>query len=52
MQALGAYGFLGMKRGKPEFLDHIPAARRSLREVAGRVDGLEGIVELLEGLPS
>lgn len=52
MQALGAYGFLGMKREKPEFLEHIPAARRSLLEVAARVDGLEGIVKLLEELPS
>lgn len=52
MQALGAYGFLGMKRDKPEFLEHIPPARRSLREVAGRVAGFEGVARLLEELPS
>jgi aminoglycoside/choline kinase family phosphotransferase len=52
MQALGAYGFLGMKREKPEFLSHIPAARRSLSEVAARVDGLGSIARLLEELPS
>ncbi len=52
MQALGAYGFLGMKRGKPEFLTHIPAARKSLREVAARVNGLEGVVKLLDKLPA
>jgi len=52
MQALGAYGFLGMKRGKPEFLDHIPAARRSLREVAAKVDGLGEVAKLMEELPA
>ena len=52
MQALGAYGFLGMKRDKPGFLAHIPAARRSLQEVAGRIDGLEPVVELLKRLPA
>lgn len=52
MQALGAYGFLGLKRDKPEFLRHIPAARRSLHEVAARVDGLRGVAQLLESLPA
>ncbi len=51
MQALGAYGFLGLKCGRPDFLDHIPAARRSLREVAARIDGLDEFVRLLESLP-
>ncbi|HEY8901940.1 MAG TPA: phosphotransferase [Chthoniobacterales bacterium] len=51
MQALGAYGFLGMKRDKPEFLTHIPAARRSLREVTSRVDGLGELAALLDRLP-
>ncbi len=52
MQALGAYGFLGLKREKPEFLTHIPAARRSLREVASRVEGLEPVAALLDKLPA
>jgi N-acetylmuramate 1-kinase len=52
MQALGAYGFLGMKREKPEFLTHIPAARHSLRDVAGRVAELEGVAALLDRLPA
>jgi aminoglycoside/choline kinase family phosphotransferase len=52
MQALGAYGFLGLQRGKPDFLAHIPAARRSLREVAGRVEGLAPLVTLLDQLPA
>jgi N-acetylmuramate 1-kinase len=30
MQALGAYGFLGAKKGKPAFLQHIPAASERL----------------------
>lgn len=50
MQALGAYGFLGLQCGRREFLMHIPAARRSLREVAARVDGLDEFVCLLESL--
>lgn len=33
MQALGAYGFLGILRGKTEFLAHIPAALDALCEV-------------------
>ena len=51
MQALGAYGFLGLQKGRPDFLAHIPAARRSLREVAARVDGLDEFVALLDSLP-
>ncbi|MDD5200888.1 MAG: phosphotransferase [Terrimicrobiaceae bacterium] len=52
MQALGAYGFLGIKREKPEFLSHIPAARRSLRAVAACVPGLGDFAALLEELPA
>lgn len=51
MQALGAYGFLGLQKGRADFLAHIPAARRSLREVAARVDGLDEFVTLLDSLP-
>lgn len=51
MQALGAYGFLGLKCGHSEFLMHVPAARRSLREVAASVDGLDEFVCLLNSLP-
>lgn len=51
MQALGAYGFLGLQKGRQDFLAHIPAARRSLREVAARIDGLDEFVALLDTLP-
>ncbi len=51
MQALGAYGFLGLQKGRADFLAHIPAARRSLREVAARIDGLDEFVALLDRLP-
>jgi hypothetical protein len=40
MQALGAYGFLGLKRGKPDFLAHIRPALENLIEVTGEVGGL------------
>lgn len=51
MQALGAFGFLGHQLGRPEFLTHIPAAQRSLREVAGRLEGLEELVVPWDNLP-
>lgn len=51
MQALGAFGFLGHHAGRSEFLTHIPAARRSLREVAGRIEGLEELVAQMDDLP-
>lgn len=51
MQALGAYGFLGLQKGRADFLAHIPAARHSLREVASRIDGLDEFVTLLDTLP-
>jgi len=51
MQALGAYGFLGLQKGRADFLAHIPAARSSLREVASRLDGLQELVRTLDTLP-
>lgn len=52
MQALGAYGFLGLVKEKPEFLPHVPVALGSLREVAATVPGLEAFSELLAALPT
>ena len=50
MQALGAYGKLGHTDGRTPFLDHIPAALRSLREVLAGVQSLEQLSGLLAGL--
>ena len=41
MQALGAYGFLGLVRGHEYFLQYIPRAAHSLREIVGKIDNLE-----------
>ena len=41
MQALGAYGFLGLVKDHKHFLQHIPKAVRSLREVVAGISGLE-----------
>jgi hypothetical protein len=50
MQALGAYGFLGHVKERPHFLEHIPAALASLREVMARIPGVESLREQLAGL--
>ncbi len=50
MQALGAYGFLGLVKEHPHFLTHIPPALASLREVAARIPGLDGFRQLLDRL--
>jgi hypothetical protein len=47
MQALGAYGFLGLVKGHQHFLQHIPKAVDSLREVVAEIDGLELFKSLL-----
>ncbi len=40
MQALGAYGHLGLIRGKSAFLEHVPRAMASLSAVAAEIPGL------------
>lgn len=50
MQALGAYGKLGHADGRSHFLDHIPAALASLREVMERISATEKLRILLAGL--
>ncbi len=50
MQALGAYGYLGLVIGKKEFLTHIPAALHSLGEVLDGVDGLGPLRNLIRDL--
>jgi aminoglycoside/choline kinase family phosphotransferase len=37
MQALGAYGFLGLAKGNRHFLAHVPAALNSLREIVSEL---------------
>ena len=50
MQALGAYGFLGLVKGHQHFLEHIPTAVNFLREVVAKIDGLELFKNLLSEL--
>jgi len=47
IQALGAYGFLGLKKGLTAFLDHIPAGLANLQRAASHVLSLPHLKELL-----
>src|SRR5437773_8043232 len=47
MQALGAYGFLGLVRGHEHFLQYIPRAAHSLREIVAKIDDLKPLSSLL-----
>lgn len=48
MQALGAYGFLGLSKGLATFLDHIPAGLHNLEVAAGHVSTLSTLRDLLQ----
>ena len=48
MQALGAYGFLGLVKGNKAFLDHIPAALHSLRALVGEISNLGRLRDALD----
>lgn len=50
MQALGAYGFLGLVKGHEQFLQHIPAAMKSLRGIVKGIDGLQPLAATLDRL--
>lgn len=50
MQALGAYGFLGLVRGHEHFLRYIPRAVHSLREMVAKIDDLKPLASVLAGL--
>src|SRR6266542_7155535 len=47
MQALGAYGFLGLVKGNKNFLQYIPRAVRSLRDTLAKIDRLEPLASFL-----
>ena len=46
MQALGAYGFLGLQKGLKAFLDYIPAGLRHLLDATSRLGSLPLLHEL------
>jgi aminoglycoside/choline kinase family phosphotransferase len=50
MQALGAYGFLGLVKDHKHFLQHIPKALSSLRAVVSEIDGLKPLESFLAQL--
>jgi hypothetical protein len=50
MQALGAYGFLGLIKGHKHFLKHIPAALKSLQRIVAEIDGLAQLAKTLREL--
>lgn len=50
MQALGAYGFLGLVKGHKHFLKHVPAAMKSLHGIVSQVDGLTELEKTLRQL--
>jgi hypothetical protein len=47
MQALGAYGFLGLIKGNKNFLQYIPRAVRSLRDTVAKIERLEPLASFL-----
>jgi len=51
MQALGAYGFLGLVKGSQHFLAHVPSALHSLRNLIADIDLLEPLGAALACLP-
>jgi len=51
MQALGAYGFLGLVKGNRSFLRHVPAAIGSLRQVIADIPELTRLGAALAYLP-
>jgi len=49
LQACGAYGFLGHKKGRPEYLAHLPQGLRNLT-IAASLCGKRRIAKLAEDL--
>ena len=50
MQALGAYGFLGLVKGHKHFLKHVAAAMDSLQRLVAEIDGLSELDKTLRQL--
>ncbi|MFO7569543.1 MAG: phosphotransferase [Smithellaceae bacterium] len=48
MQALGAYGFLGLQKNKPDFLQHIDGGLRNLAMAAANAGNLPVVSELAQ----
>jgi len=46
MQALGAYGFLGLKKGLAVFLEHIPSGLANLQHAAKQANTIPNLLEL------
>jgi aminoglycoside/choline kinase family phosphotransferase len=46
MQALGAYGFLGLKKGLKPFLDHVPSGLRNLIRATTEIESLPRLRDL------
>ncbi len=46
MQALGAYGFLGLNKGLRAFLDHVPSGLRNLQQATSHLVSLPRLREL------
>jgi aminoglycoside/choline kinase family phosphotransferase len=51
MQALGAYGNLGLRHGKTRFLEYVAPAANRLAGIARRIPGMEPLASLLRELP-
>ena len=49
MQALGAYGYLGLVKGNRAFLAYIPVALESLGEVVATIEGLDPLDAAIRG---
>src|SRR5207249_5327623 len=47
MQALGAYGFLGLVKGHKHFLQYVPNALGSLRTVVAKIENLQPLASFL-----
>jgi aminoglycoside/choline kinase family phosphotransferase len=50
MQALGAYGMLGVKKEKTEFLRHIPRALMNLQAVLGQGGCSDALLDILSNI--